>query len=119
MQHLHFHLTLVGCVQFLCWIGAMIANVMLLIRNKDLSKQPRRLRFTTRRRNLPYLQYMFLAWAGVGVCELLAPKDTFHLKFYGVFCFCLLGLVALSVYMSRITPKWMRPDPDSMLHLGD
>jgi hypothetical protein len=117
MQHLHFHWTLVGCLQFLCLIAAMTANVVLLIRSKDLSKQPRRMRFSTRRRNLQYLQYMFLAWAGVGVCELLAPKDTFHLKFYGVFCFCLLGLVALSGYRSQRTPNRTRPDPDSMLDL--
>jgi hypothetical protein len=56
------------------------------------------------------------------VCELLAPRDSFHLKFYGVLCFWFLGLAAISVYISRRfsdPPKWMRSDPDSMLHMGD
>jgi hypothetical protein len=113
----HFHLTLVGCVQFLCWLGAMTACIKALIRNKALSGLPIRMRARTSRRNLPLFQYMMLAWAGSSVCELLAPRNSFDLKFYGVFCFLFLGMAALSIYISGKFP--LRPDPASSLRLGD
>ncbi len=84
MQHLHFHFTVIGWAQVLCWLGAMTANIKLLIRNKALSGQPRRKRARTARRNQPYFQYMLLSWVGYGICGLLPPRNDFEMKFYGV-----------------------------------
>jgi hypothetical protein len=122
MQHLHFHFTVIGWVQFLCWLGAMTACIKALIRNKALRGLPIRMRARTSRRNLPLFQYMMLAWAGSCVCDLLAPRNSFDLKLNGVFCFLFLGMAALSIYISGKVPRLpngMPPDPDSTLHLRD
>jgi hypothetical protein len=118
----HFHLTLVGCVQFLCWLGAMTACIKALIRNKALRGLPIRVRARTSRRNLPLFQYMMLAWAGYSICNLLPARNDFYMKFYGFTSFCFLSLAGLSVYLGRKVPRFpkdMRPDRDNMLHLGD
>lgn len=118
----HFHLTVVGCVETLCWFAAMTAIFKSVLSNKGLSGQSQRLRAKRIRRNQIYFQYFALSWVGMSICKLLPPRDDFDMKFYGVMCFVFLSFAALSVYISTKVwrrPKWMRPDPDSRLHLGD